>query len=225
MNKKKRHFTPEFKAKVAMAALKEEKTLAELATEFGVHANQISQWKEQLRASSAEAFISDAQRRRLDKESKISEAAVYEEVGRLRVELSWLKKVDAIGPVRERGERMTVEKAEPKLPLSRKCELLDVPRSSFYAQRNKPCGKPSDDELTLILRIDRLYTETPYYGSRRMTALLQREGFNSNRKRVQRLMRQMGIMGVAPGIMTSKPHPEHAEMRPAASQPNACVNP
>ena len=46
----------------------------------------------QLRASSADAFISDAQRRRLDKESKISEAAVYEEVGRLRVELSWLKK-------------------------------------------------------------------------------------------------------------------------------------
>jgi transposase len=92
MNKKKRHFTPEFKAKVAMAALKEEKTLAELATEFGVHANQISQWKEQLRASSAEVFISNAQHRRLDKESKISEAAVYEEVGRLRVELAWLKK-------------------------------------------------------------------------------------------------------------------------------------
>ena len=92
MNKKKRHFTPEFKAKVAMAALKEEKTLAELATEFGVHANQISQWKEQLRAYSAEVFISNAQRRRLDKESKISEAAVYEEVGRLRVELAWLKK-------------------------------------------------------------------------------------------------------------------------------------
>jgi putative transposase len=104
---------------------------------------------------------------------------------------------------------MTGEKAEPKLPLSRKCELLEVPRSSFYAQRNKPSSKPADDELTIILRIDRLYTDAPYYGSRRITALLQREGFNVNRKRVQRLMRQMGIMGVAPGIMTSKPHPEH----------------
>ena len=92
MNKKKRSFTPEFKAKVAIAALKEDKTLVELASAFGVHVNQISQWKEQLRASSADAFISDAQRRRLDKESKISEAAVYEEVGRLRVELAWLKK-------------------------------------------------------------------------------------------------------------------------------------
>ena len=100
---------------------------------------------------------------------------------------------------------MTGEKAEPKLPLSRKCELLEVPRSSFYAQRNKPSSKPADDELTIILRIDRLYTDAPYYGSRRITALLQREGFNVNRKRVQRLMRQMGIMGVAPGIMMQAP--------------------
>ena len=64
----------------------------ELASAFGVHVNQISQWKEQLRASSADAFISDAQRRRLDKESKISEAAVYEEVGCVGVELKKKKK-------------------------------------------------------------------------------------------------------------------------------------
>lgn len=60
MNKKKRSFTPEFKAKVAMAALKEEKTLVELASDFGVPPNQISQWKEQLRSSSADVFTSEA---------------------------------------------------------------------------------------------------------------------------------------------------------------------
>jgi len=121
----KRHFTPEFRAKVAMAALKEEKTLAELTNEFGVHVNQISQWKEQLRASLAEVFISNAQRQRLDKESKINEAAVYEEVGFLRFELAWpSKRINPIGLVRERGEHMTGEKAEPKLPRTASTSLL-----------------------------------------------------------------------------------------------------
>ena len=97
---------------------------------------------------------------------------------------------------------MTGEKSEPKLPLSRKCELLDVPRSSFYSQRTKAPSVLTSEDDALIFEIDRIYTETPFYGSRRITAQLQREGYVVNRKRVQRLMGIMGIMGIAPGIMT-----------------------
>jgi len=57
--------------------------------------------------------------------------------------------------------------------------------------------------------IDVQYTRTPFYGSRRMKVTLTRLGHAVNRKRVQRLMRCMGIAGVAPGPCTSKPHPEH----------------
>ena len=57
--------------------------------------------------------------------------------------------------------------------------------------------------------IDALYTEIPYFGSRRMTVCLRNMGFRVNRKRVQRLMRQMGLAGMAPGPHTSTPHPEH----------------
>ena len=57
--------------------------------------------------------------------------------------------------------------------------------------------------------IDQQYTRTPFYGSRRMTVALNNEGYEVNRKRVQRLMRLMGLEGVAPGPQTSRPHPAH----------------
>lgn len=57
--------------------------------------------------------------------------------------------------------------------------------------------------------IDRQYTRTPFYGSRRMTVALNGEGYAVNRKRVQRLMQRMGVAGVAPGPHMSRPHPTH----------------
>ena len=57
--------------------------------------------------------------------------------------------------------------------------------------------------------IDEQYLRTPFYGSRRMAHWLFEQGYEINRKRVQRLMRQMGLEGMAPGPSTSRPHPEH----------------
>jgi len=91
MGKVKRSFSAEFKARVAMEALKEEKTLAELASEFGVHPNLISRWKETLKDSAAEVFSSGKSASKPDR-NHINESAIYEEVGRLRVQLAWLKK-------------------------------------------------------------------------------------------------------------------------------------
>ena len=83
--------------------------------------------------------------------------------------------------------------------------LLSLNRSSLYY---RPVG-PDPVEVALKHRIDELYTDRPFYGSRRMTAQLAREGHAINRKRVQRYMREMGIWGVAPGPHTSTPHPTH----------------
>ena len=91
------------------------------------------------------------------------------------------------------------------LPLTTQTALLSLNRSSLYY---RPFG-PDAVEVTLKHRIDALYTEHPFYGSRRMTAQLQREGRAVNRKRVQRYMREMGIWGLAPGPHTSTPHPKH----------------
>ena len=89
---------------------------------------------------------------------------------------------------------------DAELSLSLQCELLGVSRSSLYY---RPVG-PSARELALKHRIDEVYTQRPFYGSRRMTVQLQREGYAVNRKRIQRYMREMGIWGLVPGPHLSR---------------------
>lgn len=87
----------------------------------------------------------------------------------------------------------------------RQCELLGISRSSLYYQP----VRPSDEELALLRLLDEQYLKTPFYGSRRMTIHLQQLGYSVNRKRVQRLMRQMGLYAIYPKPKLSKQHPDH----------------
>ena len=87
---KRRRFTAEFKARVVRAALREDKTLAELAGQFGVHPSQIPEWKRQALEAMPEVF---GRRKAADaKASEAHEARLYEQVGKLQVELEWMKK-------------------------------------------------------------------------------------------------------------------------------------
>jgi putative transposase len=79
------------------------------------------------------------------------------------------------------------------------CELLHLNRSTYYL----PPAVESAENLRLMRRIDEQYLKTPFYGSRRMTAVLERDGESVNRKRVQRLMRLMGLEGLFPGRRTT----------------------
>jgi putative transposase len=92
------------------------------------------------------------------------------------------------------------------IPITRRCELLSLPRSSFHY---KPV-QVSDFNLRLMELIDRQYTEMPFYGVPRITAWLRRQGYKVNRKRVARLMRKMGLQGITPKKKLSRPNKEHA---------------
>ena len=92
-----------------------------------------------------------------------------------------------------------------KLSIRRQCALLGVARSGVYRARKRA----NDSDLSLMRWIDELFTSWPFLGSRRMTAMLRAEGFMINRKRVQRLMRQMGIAALGPKPKTTKPAPGH----------------
>ena len=91
------------------------------------------------------------------------------------------------------------------LPRTRRCELLGVPRSTSYYQPNPV----SDDDLALMKRIDRIHTEQPFRGSRRIVDALADQGQLQNRKRIRRLMQLMGIQAIHPGPKTSQPHPQN----------------
>lgn len=94
---------------------------------------------------------------------------------------------------------------EHDLPVTRQCQLLDLNRSTAYYQR-KPA---SEADLLLMRRIDEMHMQRPFYGSRRIRDWLQDEGHDINRKCVQRLMRQMGIMALYPKTNTSRPGKGH----------------
>jgi putative transposase len=77
------------------------------------------------------------------------------------------------------------------LSISRQCTLLGIARSSFYYQPRPP----SAAELDLLNRLDRIFTEHPVYGSRRLQVALLREGISVGRRRIRRLMRKLGEAG------------------------------
>ena len=94
---------------------------------------------------------------------------------------------------------------ESNLPITRQCQLLNLNRSTVYYQ-----AKPvSAEDLKLMRRIDEMHLKRPFYGSRRIRDWLEDEGHKVNRKRVQRLMRQMGIAALYPKACTSKPGKGH----------------
>lgn len=100
-----------------------------------------------------------------------------------------------------------IEPDHHDLSIRRQCELLDVVRSSYYHQGQH--AEETAENLAYLRRIDEQYMKTPFFGSRQMTAWLNRQGYAVNRKRIQRLMRFMGIQGSVPGPQTSQPHPQH----------------
>lgn len=91
-------------------------------------------------------------------------------------------------------KRSLVEHGHPALSVRRQCELLELSRSSLYYE---PGGEVAED-LRLMRLIDEQYTARPFYGSRRMTVRLNEQGEEVNRKRVQRLMRVMGLEAIYP---------------------------
>jgi putative transposase len=102
-------------------------------------------------------------------------------------------------------KRSLVEAGHPQLSVCRQCELLGLARSSFYYE---PASETKEN-LTLMRLIDEHYTACPFYGSRRWTAWLQRQGHAVNRKRVQRLMRLMGLEAIYPKPNLSAPDRQH----------------
>ena len=90
MARKRRRLSADFKAKVALEAIRGQKTMAELASEYEVHGNQITQWKKQLLEALPEVFGRRREQNAAAQEELVNE--LYQQIGQLKVELDWLKK-------------------------------------------------------------------------------------------------------------------------------------
>jgi putative transposase len=110
------------------------------------------------------------------------------------VQVDWLEK-NQKRSIEEK--RALIEPDHRELSITQQCELLRLARSSYYSTSE---GE-SEENLSLMRLLDEQYTRTPFYGTRKMTAWLQMQGYEVNRKRVRRLMRMMGLEAIYP-----KPH-------------------
>lgn len=101
--------------------------------------------------------------------------------------------------------RRLIESGHGELSIRRQCELLDLNRSNYYYE-------PviiSEETVWIMHRIYEIFTECPFYGSRKIREALRREGFEIGRERVQAFMRQMGLRAIYPRAKISKKHPEY----------------
>ena len=102
-------------------------------------------------------------------------------------------------------ERKAMVDKSHKLPINRQCQLLELSRSSFYYRGREV----SESELQQMRQIDEIHTQRPFYGSRRIRDWFEDQGISVNRKRIQRLMRLMGIQALYPKKKTSRPGKGH----------------
>jgi transposase-like protein len=90
MSKQRRRFSADFKFRVALEAAKGQQTISELSQKHSLHPNQISQWKRQLLEDGADVFIRNGSQ--VQQEQAAMQSELYEQIGRLKMELEWLKK-------------------------------------------------------------------------------------------------------------------------------------
>ena len=189
----KKHYSPAFKTKVVLELLKEEKTLSQIASEHQVHPNLLRQWRDLVLKDLSSLFDKKRQSADLIATHQHEVEELYAEIGKLTTQLNWLKK--NLVSTLSRDERISlVEWEKAEFSITTQAELLGVNRTGLYYEP----VQPSLEEIALKHRIDEIYTESPFYGSRRITACLRGEGQTVNRKQVQRHMREMGIEAIAP---------------------------
>ncbi|WP_237062796.1 IS3 family transposase [Loktanella sp. M215] len=200
MSKRKQH-APEFKAKVALEALKGEATVSELASRFGVHPTMINQWKRALLDGASGVFERGGRKTPVIDEDQVRD--LHAKIGELAVANFFFgKKAQTLG---REVRRSMVERDHPDLSIGQQCALLQVSRSSFYYT---PQGE-TEQNLALMRLIDVQFMETPFFGVRQMTWHLRNEGHAVNEKRIRRLMRLIGLIPIYQKPNTSKPAKGH----------------
>ncbi len=102
-------------------------------------------------------------------------------------------------------KKRLIEPDHEKLSIRKQCGLLKLSRSNLYYEP----VKVSEETLQIMNHIDEIFTEIPFYGSRKIMEALRRKGWNIGRERVSSLMRKMGLVAIYPKINLSKPHPKH----------------
>ena len=194
--KTKRKFTAHFKLKVVLEVLKEKDTLAVISKRHELHPSQISDWKKQFMDAAPTFF--DATHKAATASVEPDVALLYEQIGRLQMELTFFKK--KVAPMSLAQRRALIDPTAAG-SLRQQCQWVGLHRSAYYYQ---PVAADAED-LLLMRLLDEQYLLTPFYGYRKMQLVLAQTGHQANHKRVRRLMQLVGVETIYAKPNTSKP--------------------
>jgi putative transposase len=195
MRRPRRNHSATFTAKVALAAVKGDHTLAQLAERIDVHPNQITQWKTESLQRAAEVFATAAEKRETDPDIK----TLHAKIGQSALETDF-----SPGPFSRIGDASTTMiDAVHGLPITRQARVLELSRSAVYFQPQPTTDAP----LALLRRIDALHLDHPFAGSQMLRDLLRQEGCAVECKHVASPMRTMGLEALYRKANTSWRHP------------------
>ena len=194
MSRKRKTFSAEFKSKVVLELSSGEHTIAVMASKYEISAKSLIDWKKQFLDNASMAFdisgVTKAYKERIDElESENDELA--KKLGKTTIERDFLEK--KLGGSVSLNSRKDMVETGHTLGVARQCELLCVPRSSYYYE-----PKPISD-YGFRLQIDKIYTEiSSSFGYRMMHQQLLEDGFSIGVNKVGRLMKDMGLEAIHP---------------------------
>ena len=190
-----------FKASVVVEALREAKTVTQIAAQNQIHPTLVTKWKtEALEALTAHFQRGGAREEKTQtQERRIAE--LYEKIGRLTTQVNWLKKNLASNLSRSGRVCLLERSPEAQLPLIWQADLLSLSRGSLYYTPRPPCSQ----EVYIKRRMDERFTAHLFLGSRKVVALLAGEGVAVGRHTIRRYRQQMELQTIYPKPNLSRP--------------------
>ena len=208
MSTKRKTYSADFKAKLVLEVLEGEKAINEIASKYGVLPVSLKNWKNQFLENMTLAFDKSTVVKEYKNEIEDLQKSndnLAKKVGNLTIEKEFLEgKLESL--VSSKSRRAFIDTELP-ISLNKQCKLLNISKSSLYYQPVKKFS--SEGELELLNAINDIYSEFPYYGTRRIVTALQNMGINIGRKLVRSAMRYMGIEALYPKPKTTISNKEH----------------
>jgi len=208
MSTKRKTYTADFKAKVVLEVLEAEQTINEIASKYELLPANVKNWKKLFLENMSLAFDKSTVVKEYKEKIETLEKSndqLAKKVGNLSVEKDFLvEKLQSL--VSSKGRKTFVD-TKHNLSLNKQCKLLHIAKSTLYYEPVKKFS--SDWDLKFLNKLNDIYSEFPYYGTRRLVTALGNEGFYVGRKLVKSAMAYIGIKAIYPKHKTTKANKEH----------------
>ena len=205
----RKQYSAAFKAQIVLEALKETKTVAQIASDHQLHPNLVTKWKQEAVTELPVVFERKNTQAHLQEAQEQKVAQLYEQIGRLTTQIAWLKKNLASNLTPD--ERLDlIERDQDAVPLLWQARLLSLSRSRLYYE-----ARPArEQEVFVKHRLDEWYTKRPCLGSRKLAHLLAQEGLAVGRHTIRRYREEMGLSTLHPKPNLSRPSRQEHRVYP-----------